>query len=114
MASIKGITVQLHVKEQIGTDPFGAPVYSETPTIEEVENVLVAPASSTDVLDNLQLYGKHAVYTIGIPKGDTHEWRDAVVEFFGQKFKTFGEPTLGIESMIPLDWNMKVQCEIYG
>lgn len=111
MARIKGITVQLHTRTQTGVDPFGAPIYAEE--IIPVDNVLVAPASSTDVLDNLQLYGKKAVYTLAIPKGDTHEWRDAIVEFFGEQFRVFGEPTRGIEEMIPLEWNAKINVERY-
>ena len=60
------------------------------------------------------LFGKKAVYTLAIPKGDTHKWEDSVVEFFGHKWKTFGFPIEGIESNIPLDWNKKVMVERYG
>lgn len=111
MAAIKGITVTLVVKKQVGVDAFNAPIF-ETSEIE-VENVLVAPASSDDIVTTQDLTGKKAVYTLAIPKGDTHNWEDTVVEFFGQKWKTFGIPLEGIEANIPLDWNKKVMVERY-
>ena len=46
---MKGITVTLYERVQAGTDPFGHPVYEETPV--QVDNVLVAPASVTEILD---------------------------------------------------------------
>ena len=108
---IKGIPVILYEKTQTGTDPFGDPIYQETPV--EVDNVLVAPASSDDITEQLQLYGKHAVYTLAIPKGDTHDWRDRKVNFFGEDFHTFGLPVDGIDALIPGSWNRKVQVERY-
>lgn len=109
---IKGITVKLIQQEQVGTDGFGAPIYITKPI--DVENVLVTPSSSDDITSSVQLYGKKAVYTLGIPKGDTHEWEDQFVEFFGKTWRVFGFATEGIESMIPLDWNKKVMVERYG
>lgn len=108
---MRGITVTLWQRFQTGEDPFGEPVYTEVPIA--VENVLVTPASSTDIVEQLQLYGKHAVYTLGIPKGDAHDWRDKKVSFFGQDFRTFGPPTKGIDTLIPLQWNTKVMVERY-
>lgn len=108
---MRGITVTLYEKRQIGTDPTDAPIYEETPV--EVPNVLVAPSSAEDIIDNLQLYGKKATFTLGIPKGDAHDWRDARVRFFDQDFMTFGLPQEGIDYLIPLDWNKKVMCERY-
>lgn len=108
---MKGISVILYNKVQTGEDPFGEPVYQEVP--ETVNNVLVAPASTEDITEQLQLYGKHAVYTLGIPKGDSHDWKDKKVRFFGQDFRTFGFPLQGIDDLIPLSWNTKVQVERY-
>ena len=111
MAMIKGITVTLVVKEKVGEDDFRAPIYATTEV--EVENVLVVPASSDDIVTSQDLYGKKAVYTLAIPKGDTHNWEDATVRFFGQKWKAFGIPLEGIEENIPLSWNKKVMVERY-
>lgn len=111
MAKIKGITVTLYNKTLDSTDGFGDPVYTETAV--NVDDVLVYPASSTEILETTNLYGKKAVYTLAIPKGDTHEWEDKRVSFFGKEWHTFGIPTQGIEENIPLRWNMKVMVERY-
>ena len=107
----RGITVTLYEVTQTGTDDFGEPVYTETPT--DVENVLVSPSTSQEVLDTVNLYGRKAVYTLGIPKGDSHDWENRRVDFFGERWRVFGVPTKGIEELIPLDWNAKVTVERY-
>lgn len=95
-----------------GTDPFGNPIYEETDI--DVENVLVSPTSTDDIVNQLTLTGKKAVYTLAIPKGDTNDWEDKEVKFFGRRWRTFGFPIEGIEDLIPLDWNKKVMVERYG
>ncbi len=112
MASlIKGISVTLYQRRPVGTDAFMAPVYEETPV--QVDNVLVSPASGTDVVDTLQLYGKRAEYQLCIPKGDDHQWKGCRVDFFGRSWRVFGPVEEYIESMVPLDWNKKVRVERY-
>lgn len=111
MGRLRGIDVVLYTKNKVGEDEFGAPVYEELP--EVVNDVLVGEPEGSDVTDTLNLTGKRLAYTLAIPKGDTHEWRDRKVEFFGRKFRTFGEPVEGIEGMIPLRWNKKVKVERY-
>lgn len=95
-----------------GTDPFGNPIYEETDI--DVENVLVSPTSTDDIVNQLTLTGKKAVYTLAIPKGDTNDWEDKEVKFFGKRWRTFGFPIEGIEDLIPLDWNKKVMVERYS
>lgn len=112
MALLKGIPITLFEKVQTGTDAFNAPIYTETPVV--VKNVLVCPVGTEDITDGLQLYGKRAEYELCIPKGDTNSWEDRTVEFFGQKWRTFGIPQLWIEELVPLDWNRKVKVERYG
>ncbi|MGX7134318.1 hypothetical protein [Enterococcus thailandicus] len=112
MAKIKGVTIILVDKVKTGTDPFGTPIYEDRDI--EVENVLVSPTSSDDIVNQLTLTGKRAVYTLGIPKDDTHNWEDKKVKFFGEHWRTFGFPEEGIEDLIPLDWNKKVMVERYG
>ena len=109
---MKGITVTLYERVQTGTDPFGHPVYEETPV--QVDNVLVAPASVTESLDMQHLTGKKAVYNIAIPKGDQHTWEDNRVDFFGESWRVLSFPQQGIDEMIPLDWNQKWMVERYG
>ena len=103
---LKGIDVTLYEKTQTGTDEADAPVYAETPVT--VENVLITPVDSAASPTELQLSGRHLVYELCIPKADTHK-----VEFFGQRFRTCGGVVQGIERMIPLCWNKKVQVVRY-
>lgn len=109
--NIKGIPVTLIDRVEVGKDPIGEPIYEDVEI--EVDNVLISPSSTDDITSNFELYGKKAVYTLAIPKGDTNNWTDAKVRFFGETWRTFGIPLEGIEVMIPLDWNKKVQVERY-
>ena len=86
---LKGIDITLYEKTQSGTDEADAPVYTETPVTV--------------------LTGRRLAYTLAIPKGDAHDWNDVQVAFFGQHFRTCGGVVQGIERMIPLCWNKKVQ-----
>lgn len=108
---MRGVTVTLYDKTQTGVDGFGHPVYEDTAVT--VDNVLIGEPTSEDVIDTLNLTGKHLAYTLAIPKGDTHTWTDRKVEFFGEVFRTIGEPTQGIDHLIPLSWNKKVKVERY-
>lgn len=118
---IKGITVILYEKTQkhdpenpgeLLFDPFGKPVTEETPT--EVENVLVGEPGSDELINELNLYGKRLRYVLAIPKGDTHNWENAHIEFWGESFRSYGAVMRGIEENIPLNWNRKVKVESYG
>lgn len=112
MVLIKGITVRLFEKVKVGTDGFNKDIFEEIPV--NVENVLVAPVNSNEVTSNTNLVGKKAVYTLALPKGDSHNWENSRVDFFGESWKTVGFPTGGIEELIPLGWNKKVTVERYG
>ena len=108
---IKGITVTLLEETSTELDPFGQPIKQQFAI--EVDNVLVSPTDSKDVVEQAQLYGKKAVYTLGIPKGDTNHWEDREVVIFGKKYRTFGPVVEGIESMVPTQWHKKVMGERY-
>lgn len=109
---MKGITVTLYDRIQTGTDALNHPIYAETPV--QVENVLVAPMETTEVLETYNLTGRKAVYQMGIPKGDTHDWSAGKkVRFFDADWRIIGMPTKGIEHLIPLSWNTKVRVERY-
>jgi hypothetical protein len=70
--------------------------------------------SSTDVVDDLDLSGKRAIYELCIPKGDQHDWVDTTVYFYGKAWRTIGYPQEWIEANVPLRWNRKVKVEAYG
>ena len=107
-----GAPVVLHVKTLSGYDDLYNPVYTDTTVT--VQNVLIGQPTTDDVTDSIQLYGKRLDYMLGIPKGDTHVWEDTEVEFFGQKFRTFGATIQGIEANIPTPWHKKVRVERYA
>jgi hypothetical protein len=109
---MKGMTVQLAVKTVTGYDPFGAPI--EIEELIDVEDVLVGQPTTDDVINTIQLYGKKIEYVLGIPKGDTHNWTDAEVIIWGQRFRTIGYPQTGIQENIPLRWGQNVRVERYG
>lgn len=96
MNLIKGIDVKLYVS--------GIP--------ETVKNVLVGEPSSADMTELSTNDGKLLAYTIAIPKGDTHDWANKRVDFFGRSFRTVGLPVEGIEENIPLGWNKKIRAEL--
>ncbi|SNU09804.1 hypothetical protein SAMN05216470_2031 [Streptococcus equinus] len=111
MSRLKGITITLVGETVTRKDPFGKEIVVESEI--DVENVLVAPASTDDVTNQLNLDGKKIEYTLAIPKDDTNDWIDKKVRFFGQTWHTVGIPLEGIPDLIPLDWNRKVMVERY-
>lgn len=109
---LKGMTVYLYEEVQTGTDDFNQPIYEETRTA--VDNVLVGEPSTDDIVSSTQLYGKKIAFTLGIPKGDAHDWVNKKIEINGQMFMSYGYPMEGIEENIPLLWHKKVKVERYG
>ncbi|MBQ7265147.1 MAG: hypothetical protein IJS61_03525 [Firmicutes bacterium] len=112
---LKGITITLREMSEGERDAFNMPrkVYTDT----NVADVLVGEPSTEDITQTFNLYGKKVKYTLAIPKGDTHNWVNALVvlpEPFGGEYKTIGYPTAGIEENIPLRWNKKVHIERVG
>lgn len=108
---IQGTTVKLINRIQTGVDAFNVPIYSEQEVY--VSNVLVAQPAQNEIVDAQSLQSKKAVYSLGIPKGDTHIWKDQIVEVFGRRFKVFGDVIEGIEANVPGPWHHIWQVEHY-
>ena len=108
---IKGETVILIETNKIGVDDFGADVFEEQET--EVQDVVIGNPSTDDAITDLNLYGKHIVFVLGIPKGDTHDWKDKTVIIRGDKFKTYGFPLTQTDANVPGKWNTQVKVERY-
>ena len=108
---MRGITVTLLKRIENGTDDFNRPIYTETEVV--VDNVLVSPTQTggDEILSSLDLTGRRAVYDLAIPKGDANDWEGNRVQFFGETWQVIGIPTQGIDALIPLAWNKKVQVE---
>lgn len=109
---MKTTTVQLVVKTSESTDPFGYPV--ETEEIVDVPGCLVGQPSSDDITQTMEMYGKKIAFIVGVPKGDEHSWVDTDVIIWGERFRTIGYPTTGIQENIPLKWGQNVKVERYG
>ena len=113
-----GVSVTLHVRTQKVVD--SSPVYDafNNPVFEDsvvtVDNVLIGQPETDEITSSIDLYGKKIEYMLGIPKGDTHNWEDTCVEFFGRKYQTFGATIQGIEENIPTPWHKKVRVCRYG
>lgn len=108
---MRGVSVNLIQRTSTGTDILGNQVWSEDPVT--VENVLVGQPTTDDIVTTTQIHGKRLEYWIGIPKGDEHNWENALVEFFGQRFETFGHVEKGIDALVPTAWNAKIRCARY-
>ena len=104
---MRGITVTIHPKAELTANSIGETTITYGDAIN-VENVLVAPSTAEEITEADNLYGKKAVYTLGIPKGDTNDWEDQWVTFFGLDWQTFGIPLEGIDGLVPTAWNKKV------
>lgn len=109
---MRGIKVVLYERTQVGVDELNNAVYEDVPVV--VDDVLVGQPSTDDITNSLSLYGKKLDYVLGIPKGDTHKWKDAEIEFFGKKFRSFGDVIEGIEANVPTRWHKQVRVQHYG
>lgn len=107
----KAVSVQLTEYVTTGSDAFNHE--TKIPITYTINKVLIGEPSSEDIINELNLSGRRIAYTLAIPKGDEHSWVDAEVTFFGEKFRTIGVPTQGIDELIPLEWNKKVKVERY-
>lgn len=109
---MKGESVFLLQKEIRDYDALGAPIFEEKWV--KIDDVLIGQPSTDDIITTQQLYGKVVSYTLGIPKGDTHEWTDTRVRFWNDEWLTIGYPMTGTPENIPLRWGKNVKVEHYG
>ena len=108
---IQGISVTLTERTRTGVNEINEPVYEETEVT--VDNFLVGSPKTDEIDDALKLYGKQLAYTLYLPKGDSHNWENAAVTFYGRAFQTFGLPMMLIEENIPeaVLWNTRIRVE---
>lgn len=109
---MRGITVTLIEKREVGKDAFNKPICEDVYT--DVENVLVAPNDNPGIPETNDLYKKRKSLILGIPKKDSHEWLDCEVIIKGERYKTKGYPAEGIEALVPTPWHRKVVVEKHG
>lgn len=107
MSILEGISVQLHVRHQTGTDAFKRPVYEDS--LVTVDNVLIYPSGSEDRVSSTNVTGMSEEYTLCLPRGDAYDWANASVDFWGETWQTVGRPQNYIDKLLPLKWNKRVQ-----
>lgn len=105
---LHGITVTL-ITRTADLDEHNYPTWLEKR--EEVDNVIVGEPVQAELATSIDTKTARVAYTLGIPKGDTHDWEDAIVEFWGKRFRQYGRIIQGIEDLVPLDWNKKITVE---
>lgn len=108
---IKGETVILIAETRTSTDPFGAPIVEEKNIT--VSNVVVGTPSAEDVTLDINLSGKRLAFVLGIPKGDTNDWKDKEVIIRKERFRTYGFPLTQTDANVPGKWNTQVKVERY-
>lgn len=108
---LKGTEIILYKQNITGTDLFGAPIIEETE--EVINNVLIAPVNSDDLVNELSITGKKVEYKLAIPKEDENSWTNCRVKFYGQIWKVVGTPAEGLGNLMPLAWNKIVKVERY-
>lgn len=108
---IHGITIKLWQKTEFGVrDRFNRLIKTDKQYVS-VDNVLVQPLSEQEIQDMLNMTGRKAVYRLCLPKGDSHDWTDARVSFFGADWRVVGDTIEYIEDLVPLAWNKQIRVE---
>lgn len=116
MKTLRDFTISVKLYEKVieGVDDFGVPTHSEHAVI--INECLVAIGLHNQLTDNNTTQVALDSFTIAIPKGDNHEWRNSIVEFnlggVDFKCKTYGDYLLGYEDAMPLMWHKQIWCSV--
>ena len=105
---MRGETVVVEDLVPDGKDRYGKPQYA---TLDiEVENVLVAPGATDDVIDSNR-DGVTVAYTLYFPKTYTGDLEGRKVRVRGEPFDVIGSPRPYPVETTPTDWNRKAEVE---
>lgn len=107
---ISGVTVQVVRREETGRDAFNMPTVIETS--EDVENVLVAPATTADIDGIARPEGDDTTLTLHFPKTYTASLRGCAVVVDGRRFEVAGDPMGYMEANTPGAWNRPVAVRL--
>lgn len=112
MMGLKGETVILWKPKSSEVDSFGTEIVTEFEKVA-VEDVLITPGASAEILDSTDLEGHVIQYTLHIPKTDGHDWTHGKVTIRGKDYRTIGEARYYTEANVPLRWNGEIGVERY-
>lgn len=106
---IYGETVTVTTFTHSGWDEFNEPVGEACEIL--VKNVLVAPASTTDLSGNLRPHGDRVALELHFPKSFTASLRGARVTVRGATYAVVGDPQPYTQANTPGDWWLPVHVE---
>lgn len=106
MSLIQGERVTV-IRPNVTRDELGEPTYGE-PGREDVENVVVAPGSTSD-LDASRPDGVTVDYTLCFPKTYEEDLVGCSVEVRGTGYAVVGDPQRYTPENVPGDWNLTVE-----
>lgn len=76
----------------------------ETWSEQEIDNVVVAPGSTSDVTDTTRPWGTRAAYTLGFPKTFSAPLRGCRVVVRGVEYAVVGDPQPNAMENCPTAW----------
>ena len=106
---IKGETVEVVSRQKVGTDALNSPIF-EWVSEGEVEDVLVAPGSTSDVEGSIRPDGVEVVFTLHWTKADVRSLKGKRVKVRGESFAVIGDPQPFTDANTPGVWNRPVQA----
>lgn len=104
-----GETVEVETTVQAGKDSFGNAIYESK--FVPVENVLVAPSSTTNVIDTTRPNGANVVYQLYFPKGFDLPLMNKKIKVRNEVFRVIGDPKPYPVENTPTPWFMEVEVE---
>lgn len=112
---ITGETVTLERYTKGPPDAMGDPTL--IPSTEDIENVLIDPGSTKDLMSgnsntSIRPDGSIVVYTLHIPKGyETYSFRGCRFKVRGDWMEVIGDPTYYVPKNTPGEWNYQVEVK---
>ena len=110
---IRGDTVVVRFPNFAGEDDFGNPIPG-TPTRVPVENVLIAPSTTTDD-EAARPFGYVTTLTLHFPKDFEGDLRGCEIELpnpYPPVVRVVGKPAPYLDSNCPTPWHMPVTVEV--
>ena len=104
---MKGETVKVKHFEATETDPFGGSISTETVSV--VDNVLVQPGASADVVESNRPNGSRIKYTLHFPKTFDDDLEGCKVEVRGNWYDVVGKPDHYTLENTPTKWWFPVE-----
>ena len=105
---IVGETVGVLSKQKVGVDALNSPIFDWV-SEGDVEDVLVAPGSTSDVEGSIRPDGVEVVFTLHWTKADVRSLKGKRVKVRGESFAVIGDPQPFTDANTPGVWNRPVQ-----